>query len=73
MKINEIREMTTDEIKKRIIDEGNNLLDLKFSHKLKQLTNTAKLRELKRDIAKYKTVLRERELGIARKTKKGIN
>lgn len=73
MKINEIREMTTDEIKKRIIDEGNNLLDLKFSHKLKQLTNTAKLRELKRDIAKYKTVLRERELGIERKTKKGIN
>ncbi|GAB6281602.1 MAG: 50S ribosomal protein L29 [Ignavibacterium sp.] len=73
MKINEIREMTTDEIKKRIIDEGNNFLDLKFSHKLKQLTNTAKLRELKKDIAKFKTVLHERELGIERKTKKGIN
>ncbi len=73
MKIHEIREMTTDEIKKRIIDEGNNLLDLRFSHKLKQLTNTAKLHETRKDVAKLKTILYERELGIEHKIKKGIN
>lgn len=60
MKIREIREFTTDEIQKRIKDEENNLLDLKFSHALKQLTNTSKLSNLRRDIAKMKTVLKER-------------
>lgn len=60
MKIREIREFTTDEIQKRIKDEENNLLDLKFSHALKQLTNTSKLSTLRRDIAKMKTVLKER-------------
>jgi large subunit ribosomal protein L29 len=35
---------------------------MRFQHELKQLTNTAKLKEVRRDIAKMKTVLREREL-----------
>ena len=62
MKIHEIREMKTEEILKRISEEETNLVDLRFSHQLKQLTNTAKLKIVKRDIAKMKTVLREREL-----------
>lgn len=62
MKIYEIREMSDEEILKRIEDNGNNLIDLRFSHELKNLTNTAKLNLLKKDIAKMKTVLKEREL-----------
>ncbi|MGE5682729.1 MAG: 50S ribosomal protein L29 [Bacillota bacterium] len=60
MKIREIREMNSEEILKRIKDEENSLLDLKFSHALKQLTNTSKLRNIRKDIAKMKTIVKER-------------
>ncbi len=62
MKIFEIREMSTDEIKKRILEDQKNLVDLKFQQELKQLTNTAKLRLVRKDIAKMKTILKEREM-----------
>ncbi|PIQ10126.1 MAG: 50S ribosomal protein L29 [Ignavibacteriales bacterium CG18_big_fil_WC_8_21_14_2_50_31_20] len=65
MKIYEIREMSEEEILKRIEDNSNNLIDLRFQHELKNLTNTAKLDILKKDIAKMKTVLKERELKVA--------
>ena len=61
MKIHEIREMKTEEIIERIAEEERNLVDLKFAHQLKQLTNTAKLHIVRRDIAKMKSVLTERE------------
>ena len=64
MKIFEIREMSTDEIKKRILEDQKNLVDLKFQQELKQLTNTAKLRLVRRDIAKMKTILKEREMQV---------
>jgi large subunit ribosomal protein L29 len=60
MKIYEVREMNTDEIQKRISDEEANLVDLRFQHELKNLTNTAKLKLVKKDIAMMKTVLHER-------------
>lgn len=62
MKTYEIKEMTNDELIKRIAEEEKNLVDLRFAHQLKQLTNTAKLNIVKKDIAKMKTVLKEREL-----------
>ncbi len=62
MKIYEIREMSSDEILKRIQEEEKNLVDMRFQHELKNLTNTGRLKEVRRDIAKMKTVLREREL-----------
>ena len=62
MKIHEIKELKTEEIVQKIKDEEKNLVDLRFSHQLKQLTNTAKLKNAKRDIARLKTVLQEREL-----------
>jgi len=64
MKIYEIREMSDEEIIKRIDENGSALVDLRFSHELKNLTNTAKLDLLKKDIAKMKTVLKERELKV---------
>ncbi len=73
MKIHEIREMKTEELKKRIEEEEKNIVDLRFAHQLKQLTNTAKLRLAKRDIAKLKTVLKEREMAeVGSEKKEGV-
>jgi large subunit ribosomal protein L29 len=72
MKIHEIKEMKTEEIIQRIKDEETSLVDLRFSHQLKQLTNTAKIKNVKRDIAKLKTVLQERELQTAGTSAKGV-
>lgn len=71
MKIHEIKEMKTEEIIQRIKDEERNLVDLRFSHQLKQLTNTAKIKNVKRDIARLKTVLQEREEQSASISSKG--
>ncbi len=73
MKIYEIREMSSDELQKRIEEEEKNLVDLRFQHELKQLTNTAKLKNVKKDIAKMKSVLTERELEAKNEIKQGAN
>ncbi|MBI1931329.1 MAG: 50S ribosomal protein L29 [Ignavibacteriales bacterium] len=67
MKMYEIAEMSEEEIVKRIKEEENNLVDLKFQHELKNLTNTSKLKSVKKDIAKMKTLLRERQLKASEK------
>jgi len=61
MKIHEIKELNTEDLIKQIAEEEKNLVDLRFAHQLKQLTNTSKLKTAKKDIAKLKTVLKERE------------
>lgn len=66
MKIFEIRQMNEEELLKRILEEENNLVDLRFAQETKQLTNTSKLRSTKKDISKMKTILRERELNLKR-------
>ncbi len=68
MKIKEIKELSTEEIKKQIAEDENALVDLRFAHELKQLTNTAKLYETRKTIARLHTVLRERELAEERAT-----
>ncbi|MBN1301293.1 MAG: 50S ribosomal protein L29 [Melioribacteraceae bacterium] len=70
MKIYEIREMSNEEIIKRIQEEEANLLDLRFQHEMKNLTNTSKLKLVKKDIAMMKTILNERERGINKKAEK---
>jgi len=72
MKLSEIKEMSSEEIGKQIVGEENNLVDLRFSHELKQLTNTAKLRVTKKDIARMKTILKERELSEKKSADKGV-
>ncbi len=73
MKIHEIKEMKTEEIIQRIKEEELSLVDLRFSHQLKQLTNTSKIKNVKRDIARLKTVLRDRESQTADTLVKGAN
>ncbi|MFO7447630.1 MAG: 50S ribosomal protein L29 [Ignavibacteriaceae bacterium] len=61
MKLYEIKEMKNEELVNRISEEEKNIVDLRFAHQLKQLTNTAKLKLAKKDIARMKTILKERE------------
>ncbi len=68
MKIYEIREMKDVELSKRIKEEQENLVDLRFQHQMKSLTNTAKLTSTKKDIAKMLTVLKERESNLVVET-----
>jgi large subunit ribosomal protein L29 len=65
MKMYEILEMSDEEILRRIEEEENNLVDLKFQHELKNLTNTAKLSTVKKDIARLKTVIKDRQLKLS--------
>lgn len=62
MKPAEVREMTTDEIAARIEQLQEELFRLRFRRATMELENPMLLRTIKRDIARLKTVLREREL-----------
>ena len=61
MKAHDARELKKEELIKRIAEEEKNIIDLRFAHQLKQLTNTAKLKMAKSDIARMKTILKEIE------------
>ena len=62
MKTSEIKELATKEIAERIQTEQENLVRLRLNHAVSPLDNPNKLKESKRNIARIKTVLREREL-----------
>ena len=62
MKIAEVRERGTDELRNMENDLARELWKARLDNHTNQLDDTAKLRRLRRDIAKVKTVLREREL-----------
>ncbi|MCL6638764.1 MAG: 50S ribosomal protein L29 [Firmicutes bacterium] len=66
MKVNEIRELTDAELAKRLNDSKDELFRLRFQMATGQLDNPMKLKEVRRRIARVKTVIRERELGIKR-------
>ncbi len=77
MKIHEVRELKDEDLKRQISEEEKKLLDLRFAHQLKQLTNTSKLKLVKKDLARLKTVLRERQIkaqaSAADKKQEGVN
>jgi large subunit ribosomal protein L29 len=62
MKIAEVRELTTKEIAERAQTESARLNQLELQHSISPLDNPTQIRDLRRDIARLKTVLREREL-----------
>ena len=70
MKIYQVRELPPQELEKRIKDEEENLVHLKFQKATSQLENPLKIRNARRDIARMKTVLRERQAQSAAKTGK---
>ena len=58
MKASEIREMSHEEMGRKLIDLKEELFNLRFQHEIGQLENSNKLKQTKRDIARIKTVLK---------------
>ncbi len=62
MKAKELRDMTGNELNTKLLDLKNELFNLRFQLATGQLDNTSKIRLVKKDIARVKTVLRDMEL-----------
>lgn len=63
MKPAQLRDMTVEEIKAREAELGKELFNLRMRHATNQLENPLKLRSLKRDIARVKTIISEKKRG----------
>ncbi len=66
MKPSELRGMNEEELKARETELARELFNLRFRHASGQMENTARLRQIRRDLARVKTLRREREMGIQR-------
>ena len=62
MKINKIKEMSSPELEKEIGELKTELFKLRFNLATNGLENPLKIKEVKKDIARMKMVLREREI-----------
>ena len=62
MKASEIREWSSDEIRQKIDELTEELFNLRFQHATDQLENPMRVGHVRRDIARMKTVVKEREL-----------
>lgn len=62
MKVNEIRDLTTDEILRKVTDLKGELFNLRFQLATGQLDNPMRISEVRKSIARAKTILKEREL-----------
>ncbi|MBC2578434.1 50S ribosomal protein L29 [Peptostreptococcus russellii] len=66
MKAKELRNLKTEELLSKLDEFKSELFSLRFQLATGQLQNTARIKTVKRDIAKVKTVLTERKLNEAR-------
>ncbi len=62
MKTAEIRKLSAAELEKRVTDLKKDLFQLRLQHATNQLENPLKIAEVKRVIARIKTIMREKEL-----------
>ena len=62
MKSNELRELTTEELVKKIEEMKEELFNLRFANATGNLEKPSRIRELRTLVARAKTILREREL-----------
>lgn len=58
MKATEIRDLSVDEMNEKLVSLKEELFSLRFQYAVNQLDNTARLKDVKKDIARIKTVLR---------------
>ncbi len=66
MKADEIRKMSKEDLNRKVSELKNELFNLRFRLATGQLDNPSSIKNVKRDIARVKTVLRERELEIGK-------
>ena len=64
MKANEIRNMTTSELEGKLVELKKDLFFLRMQHATNQLDNPVKLAAVKKDIARIKTIIREKETKV---------
>ncbi len=64
MKIQDIRDLSMQELQDKIKDLKEELFNLRFQNATNQLENPMRISSVKKDIARVKTVLKEKELGI---------
>jgi large subunit ribosomal protein L29 len=64
MRVEEIRALKPGELEKQLEESHKELFNLRFRVSTRQLVNHKEIRRVKKDIARIKTVLRERELEI---------
>ncbi|MFZ2055222.1 MAG: 50S ribosomal protein L29 [Candidatus Aminicenantales bacterium] len=61
MKARELKELTEDELQQKEKELTDQLFKLRFQHTLGQVENAMKLRNIRRDLARIKTILNEKE------------
>lgn len=66
MKADDVRDMNDDELQSKLSGLKEELFNLRFQLALGQLDNVMRVREVRKDIARVKTVIRERELNLRR-------
>lgn len=62
MKINELRKLSTEELNEKISEFKRELLDLRLKNATGALEKPSKINELKKDVARMKTIINERKL-----------
>ncbi|WP_127532420.1 50S ribosomal protein L29 [Paenibacillus kobensis] len=65
MKASEFRNLTSAELEQKVAGFKEELFNLRFQLATGQLDNPTRIRDVRKEIARAKTVLRERELGIS--------
>ncbi len=63
-KLERLLELSREELEQKIIDHKEEIFNLRLSRNTKELDNPVRLRSLRREMARIKTILREDELGI---------
>ena len=66
MKIKEVRDMSAEQLNTKLVELKKDLFNLRLQHATNQLDNPGKIADVKHDIARVKTVLRERELAATK-------
>jgi len=67
----DLRDMTMEELESLVIEQKEKLYSLRFQLELSQLDDTTQIRQVKRDIARIKTLMREKELRLEKTGKNG--
>ena len=64
MKAGEFRSLSPDERRQKLVEMKQELFNLRFQHATGQLENPQRLKQIKRDVARVQTVIREEELSV---------
>ena len=61
MKVAEVRELDVEELQQRVVQARRELFNLRFQHATGQLENTGQLKEVRKNIARFLTVLNQKQ------------